>query len=275
MANNCSHHDSSRKGVSSTAHLVAKIRASETSLFNDPFGDILGGEIGEKFIEKIRCDSGETKLTELAALISVRTKFIDDEILKAIKNEFGGILPQVVTLGAGLDTRAWRLKFSNIYFEVDFKEIFDFKLQMLPLDLVPSYKAVVADLSLPSWPECLIAAGCDVEKPIVWLLEGLTGYLTDSELETLLTTISRLSVNGSRFIATFLTSPSKNATTMDLHRSHTPEPLALIKRLDAGWIGEQHDIDDIAESLGRCIIQNKEDPRIGYAIVIATMLRSP
>ena len=144
MAENCSHHDISRKGVSSTAHLVAKIRASESLLFNDPYGDVLGGEIGEAFVQKVRLDSGEAKLDELKALIVLRTKFIDDEILKAVGYEFPGVSrPQIVSLGAGLDTRAWRLKTSINYFEVDFKEIFDFKLQMLPLDEVPSYNGIL------------------------------------------------------------------------------------------------------------------------------------
>ena len=80
-------------------------------------------------------------------------------------------------------------------------------------------------------------------------------------------------MNNSRFVATFLTSSARNAITMDLHRSHTPEPLAFMQRIDAGWKGEQHDIGAIAESLGRCIVQNKEDPQIGYAIVTAIMLR--
>ena len=60
---------------------------------------------------------------------------------------------------------------------------------------------------------------------------------------------------------------------MDLHRSHTPEPLVLIQKLDAGWRGEQYDIGTIAESLGRCIVQNKDDPLMGYAIVTAVMMR--
>lgn len=53
------------------------------------------------------------------------------------------------------------------------------------------FSAVIADLGLSSWPESLIASGFDVVKPTVWLLEGLTGYLTNTELESLLSILSR------------------------------------------------------------------------------------
>ena len=41
---------------------------------------------------------------------------------------------------------------------------------------------VGVDLSLPEWPEKLVAAGFNASRPSIWLLEGLTGYLTEGEL---------------------------------------------------------------------------------------------
>ena len=49
--------------------------------------------------------------------------------------------------------------------------------------------AVSADLSLPDWVDKLADAGYDRTKPSLWLLEGLIGYLTESEATLLLTRI--------------------------------------------------------------------------------------
>jgi O-methyltransferase involved in polyketide biosynthesis len=103
------------------------------------------------------------------------------------------LIDWVCIAGAGLDTRAWRLHLerkltklpadgeapgstsveyvpatvnplpsSLTWFEVDFPEIFEFKLKALETAgarLGCNYKTVQTDLSLPDWPEKLLAAG--------------------------------------------------------------------------------------------------------------------
>ena len=133
MAATCSHKDETRQGVSSTAHLVASFRALEKDLFIDPYADLLGGTIGREFIEKMKNEeNGEQKFQQFANGMATRTKFIDEEVEASYEKN---LVTQVVSLGAGLDTRPWRLSSSNNrsdYFEVDFKEIFNFKLSLLP-----------------------------------------------------------------------------------------------------------------------------------------------
>lgn len=76
----------------------------------------------------------------------VRTKHIDEEMKTALATNS---IDQVCVLGAGLDSRAWRLKMSDIYkdsipttairpttskigyFEIDFPELFNYKLSVL------------------------------------------------------------------------------------------------------------------------------------------------
>ncbi len=100
---------------------------------------------------------------------------------------------QICVLGAGLDCRPWRLSNDGCnapssklkYFEVDFPEIFSHKLPILAsMDAQTQFEyiSVCADLSLPNWLDALISAGFDPTKPTLWLLEGLTMYLTESEI---------------------------------------------------------------------------------------------
>eukprot|EP00981_Chlorochromonas_danica_P014867 scaffold9305_cov179-Ochromonas_danica.AAC.1 len=80
----CSHHDPSRKAVSTTAHGVAYLRGLESiyhpddPLFHDPFALTLGGEVGKAWVEKE--DSTATREDKLARMASIiiRTKKIDD-----------------------------------------------------------------------------------------------------------------------------------------------------------------------------------------------------
>ena len=199
--------------------------------------------------------------------VAVRTRKIDDEAKQFLQK-----VPQsqVCVLGAGLDTRPWRIddtNSSNIkYFEVDFPEMFQYKLSVLSEAGASSkfdYICVNADLSLPGWTDKLVAAGFNPSLPTFWLLEGFTGYLTAEEFHAVFETMTSLSADGSRLVATFLTPSTLITTTM--HR-FTPEvPIEEVTR-HPGWRGEQADIRDIGKALGR----EWEDASMnGYVIVLA------
>ena len=104
-----------------------------------------------------------------------------------------------------MDTRRELSKDEVKYFEVDSPEIFHYKLPILQkngaVELV-DYCKVEADLSLPSWLE---QAGLRKDIATIWLLEGLTGYLTEEDLRLLFKRVTELSARGSEIVATFLT----------------------------------------------------------------------
>lgn len=97
------------------------------------------------------------------------------------------------------------------FFEVDFQVIFDFKLPVLEREGAVSpyeYHNVVADLSIDTWPEVLLAAGYDPRVPTVWLLEGFINYLTAEEAAAVMQRLKDLPAPGSRLVATCLTAQS-------------------------------------------------------------------
>ena len=145
-----SHHDASRKTVGITALLVAAgrhfVSSSSSPLIQDPYAGHLAGDLGHAWVEAMKkLSNGETldlssmppeirKMMESRASwdfssfmnkIAVRTRIIDDLIKKAILDEG---YTQVVIIGAGLDTRPWRLLSAAevltheiSWFEVDFE----------------------------------------------------------------------------------------------------------------------------------------------------------
>lgn len=286
----CSHHDKERSAVSSTALFVALVRSLEakkppgTALFYDPFAVDMVGDIrdADSNVKKV----GKSLFEERQGLldgVAMRTRKIDDELKLAINSlEY----EQICVLGAGVDCRPWRLHMekpdlvragvsistdlSSIkYFEVDFPEIFSFKNSKLngvesPFD----YVAVNADLSLSDWPQKLVDAGFNPNKKTVWLLEGLTGYLTENELHKLFEVISNeLSASGSKMIATFLT-PSCSSFTISLHRFIPDDPRPIVEAY--GWQGPIFKIVDIASELG---VEIRDPSMNDYCITAVTLIR--
>ncbi|MCX4903570.1 SAM-dependent methyltransferase [Streptomyces sp. NBC_00878] len=128
--------------------------------------------------------------------LAVRTRFFDDHLLAAARAG----CRQVVMLGAGLDTRAYRLDWpaGTHVFEVDLPAVHAFKARVLAGRTPGTARrtAVTADL-LGAWREALLTAGFDPSRPTAWLCEGLLYYLDPEAVERLVGTVGELSAPGS------------------------------------------------------------------------------
>lgn len=145
-----------------------------------------------------------------------RTAYGDGVLQRAYHNDAFAAARQLVLLGAGMDSRAYRpeLNLPELrVFEVDHGENFRVKEAILqhpdvqaafPL-AVESRHVVSTDFadagraadSQPRWARDLCAAGYDPGVPSVWLLEGLMMYLTVPQQTRLARTIGQLSCAGS------------------------------------------------------------------------------
>lgn len=129
-------------------------------------------------------------------------KTLGDELVREMYGKQGA--RQVVSIGAGLDSRAFRLPHPHVsYFEVDSQELFDMKEPLvvdLPLGASGCTRRVVPGFLGAQGFELgreLAAAGHDSSKPTVWLMEGLLPYLTRAQCRTLAHEIGLLSAPGS------------------------------------------------------------------------------
>ena len=166
----------------STAQWIAAARAKESArpdrLFHDPFAAALAGEAGFDILARSEAASGGEN-----AFLPIRTRYFDDLLLNVAA-------PQVVLLGAGLDTRAYRLPFADAtrVFELDRGEVLEEKERILtPLNARPRCirRAIAVDLA-DSWTEHLDAAGFDSVQPSIWIAEGLLFYLSEKHVGSLL-----------------------------------------------------------------------------------------
>ncbi|MFI9017401.1 class I SAM-dependent methyltransferase [Streptomyces griseus] len=194
-------------GVGATALLVAAARAIEThrpdSLAQDVFAEhfVLGAPASKGWPVRLRevPDGDRNPLWgRFARYFGLRTRVLDDFLLRSVH---AGNARQVVLLGAGLDSRAYRLAWPSgcVVFEIDRAEVLAFKHQVLDgLSAAPRATRVPVPTDLRAdWAGALPAAGFDPAAPSVWLVEGLLFYLPPAAETYLIDTVDRLSTEGS------------------------------------------------------------------------------
>ena len=169
--------------VGGTARWIAAARAleteSETPLFSDPYGRALAGDDGFALLDQMRSAMGpNAPATGPDLYLSLRTRVLDDGVLNTVRER--GIT-QVVMLGAGMDTRAFRLPWPAgvVVYELDRDDVFDEKEPVLAqMGAAPTCDRRVIRVDLAAeWVTRLLAAGFDRHRPAAFLAEGLLMYL--------------------------------------------------------------------------------------------------
>lgn len=168
--------------VSDTAFWVASYRAAETerpdALFRDPLAARLSGERGREIARTMP----RTRMTEWTVVL--RTVIIDDFIKQAVAQGIDTIL----NLGAGLDTRPYRLELpANVrWIEVDYAHVIEFKERELANETprVQLQRAKV-DLADRATRQDFLASVSASANRILVLTEGVVPYLTVEQTGTL------------------------------------------------------------------------------------------
>ncbi len=193
-------------GVGLTALLVAAARAIEThrhdSLAQDPYAEhfVRAAPASAHWpvrMQQVPRGDDNPLWGRFARYFGLRTRTLDDFLLRSV----GAGARQVVLLGAGLDTRAFRLDLPSdcVVHEIDRAGVLDFKQRVLTgLSAVPRVKRVPVPADLRAdWVGALAAAGFDAAAPSVWLAEGLLFYLPGPVETYLIDMVDRLAADGS------------------------------------------------------------------------------
>jgi methyltransferase (TIGR00027 family) len=131
------------------------------------------------------------------SFLAARTRFFDDAVVDSIDEG----TRQVVVVGAGYDTRAWRLARDGVrFFEVDHPATQQDKRARAPAG-GPVY--VPVDLSEDAIDERLLAAGLEPGDPSVFVVEGLTMYLPETTAEDMFARLATVAGPGSRLAVNF------------------------------------------------------------------------
>lgn len=165
--------------VSDTAVWVATFRARETerpdALFRDPLARMLVGDEGERIVNQM----GEAATVGWSVV--VRTCLIDDYLQQA----FAQGIDAVLNLGAGLDTRPYRMELPNdlLWLEVDYPAMIELKQERLKNE-TPRCRLERVSLDLAD-SEARRRLFSDVQaraRKVLILTEGVLPYLSNENV---------------------------------------------------------------------------------------------
>ncbi len=195
--------------ASRSAEGVALLRAIETRkpeaerICYDPYARrLLGGGLSY-LLSKLVIQSGiyERMAPGATAFVIARERYIDDYLQTCLGEGFA----QIVLLGAGFDTRAYRIPGieRTRVFEVDQAATQAVKVARLQkvIDPLPTHVAFVAvDFNTPTLGERLRSSGYDEQGKTLFVWQGVTFFLTAEGVDATLSFIADHSGPGSAVI---------------------------------------------------------------------------
>jgi methyltransferase (TIGR00027 family) len=203
------------------AQLMAANRAAETrrreALYRDPLAADLAGYDGWAVLEAVRQSSWPWCTSGPDPYLTILTRFFDDAVLAAVRT---ATITQVVIVGAGMDTRAFRLAWpSSVHvFEVDTAEVFVYKEAILHrLGARPVCKRHTAcTRCYASLARALRRTDFDPARPTAFLIERLQ-YLKPERADHLLRELSALASEGSWLGLALVSQETLHSTFMAPH----------------------------------------------------------
>lgn len=240
--------------VADTAFWVAHHRAQESArpdaLFNDPLAGVLAGSRGKAIAEAM------PRPAFTAWVISVRTVVIDAYIRDAID---AGV-DMIVNLGAGLDTRPYRMDLPSSlqWVEVDQQAVIAFKEEKLAGERARcNLSRVALDLGdLPARRKLFADLNSRATKMLV-LTEGVVPYLSNSDVAALANDLRGLNTLQG-WIVDYISAVAIKARGARMQRQMQNAPFKFMPDdwqgffADHGWrVSEMRYLADEAKKLNR------------------------
>ena len=255
---------------SRTAEGMAAARAAETyrppaeRLFEDPFARGFLRPLYRALVEISRfgplrdllAGLYDRRLPGAVANAICRTRFIDDALRRALADG----IDQVLILGAGFDSRAYRIAGIERVrvFEVDHPATQRSKRERLSRmigPLPPHVVFVPVDFDKHKLGDALALAGfrSGARTFVIW--EGVTGYLTPDAVDATFCTVSSTTAPGSRIVFTYL---DRGLLDGSARFEGAEEVIAYVKKAGEPFTFG-FDPDDLAHYLGERGLERVED----------------
>ncbi|NVN85120.1 MAG: class I SAM-dependent methyltransferase [Rhodopseudomonas sp.] len=233
---------------SKTALGAAGLRAAHQTLdrgviFSDPLALRILGSDADALLRNLENDPARKKLRWF---IAVRSRVAEDALAQAA----GDGAAQLVVLGAGLDTYAYRTTPAATLriFEVDHPETQAWKRQRLAEAAIPvpdHVRYVPVDFERDTLADCLTASGFDRTKRTFFTWLGVVPYLTESAILATLGYIAALP-GGADVVFDYVNPPE---TMVDPARRAAHDALAQRVAAIGETIKGYFDTDDLCAKL--------------------------
>jgi methyltransferase (TIGR00027 family) len=168
-----------------TLRLIEQFQPEGARLFTDPLAHTMVSTLIRVLMKSARIRNFAVRRTErimqgLYGAQVCRTRYIDDAVENALSKGIG----QLVILGAGFDTRPYRL--ANLervkVFEVDLPSVQEDKKKRLQKyfgGLPENVAFVPMDFDTQSLEDALTSTALEASRPVVFVWEGVTQYTSE------------------------------------------------------------------------------------------------
>lgn len=217
-----------KKGPSQSAEGIALIRLCELMrpedqrICNDQYALYFVNPLIIKSIKEhpkeaeARIAEHERRFPGLNNTTIARVRYFDD----CVKVALGDGIEQLVIMGAGYDTRAYRIDGANKIrvFEVDHPDTQPVKIEKVTgiFGSLPGHVSyVAADLAADDLRQRLVRQGYDPSKKTLFLMEGLVMYLPEEAVDRLLAFVVHNSGKGSSVVFDYVPESVASGTCAD------------------------------------------------------------
>ena len=210
------------KQPSGTAAGVAMLRSIEAErpaserICNDPYASAMADKGIGPFLSKliVQCGLYDRLSPGAMSFVIGRERYIDDYLVAGLRDG----LDQVVLLGAGFDTRAYRIPGieKTRVFEIDQAATQELKLKRLKkiIDPLPNHVTFVpVDFNTQTLCDSLLANGYKERDKTLFIWQGVTYFLSAQGVDATLAFIANHSGKGSSVIFDYFYNEALNDTT--------------------------------------------------------------
>lgn len=197
-----------------TARTIAMARAVGTDGLADPLAARALGQAGTRLAAVLREAQRRPGLRQASTVavagLNVHAALRMAAVDAAVESAANDGCRQLVVVGAGFDTRAWRLAAlaDTTVVEVDLPATQQAKRAALAdLEPITLPTFVAADLARDRLGDVLAPTPWDPDAATTWLWEAVAPYLPPAAVEATAQTLGDLSAAGSRLVMTFAAPP--------------------------------------------------------------------
>ncbi|WP_217348974.1 SAM-dependent methyltransferase [Prosthecochloris sp. GSB1] len=181
-----------------TAKLIVGLRAMEQEkaiderLFDDPYAFMLAGKHGITLARRFSAYS-----PQLQDMVSARTLHLDKTVSSFAQKHKAF---NVINIGAGYDSRFWRLQFPNAtIYDLDLPIMLNERKRIFDYSKKENINNIEIDITEQPLDEALRKAGFDTTLPSFFIWEGGSMYFREKEIDFLWGPIAKMMNNDSRF----------------------------------------------------------------------------
>lgn len=175
-----------------TAKLIVGLRALEQEKpveqrrFDDPYAFMLAGKHGITLARRFSIAT-----PQLQNMIVARTQHLDENVLKFSQ---GKTKFNVVNIGAGYDSRFWRLNLENaMIYDLDLPIMLNERRRIFDYSKKSSIRNIEIDLEIKSIDQTLLEIpDFDFRLPTLYIWEGGSMYFKEENIDSIMISLSKL-----------------------------------------------------------------------------------